>query len=288
MENAKKSSVKKVLSIVGNTILWLFVAFAIVITVIVFATNNSKSEDDSLSSIGGLAIVTISSDSMSKSPNSADYQAGGRLEGKKGFNKGALIFVNKLTDREKANLEVGDVITFDSGMDLNGDGVGNDINTHRIIEKYEVNDDFYFVTQGDHNDSPDGEFEATPTPHNTKSGGYIVPAASILGKWNGKKIGGVGNFLNFLKTRAGFFVVIILPLIAFFLYELIRFIIVVVSLKGNKSKGEMEAEIRQRVMEEILRAQQAKNNTSGDAYVAEPETPPAEEPKAEDGTDNQE
>ena len=280
MENTKKPSVKKVLSIVGNTLLWLFVAFAIVITVIVFATNNSKTEDDSLSSIGGLAIVTISSDSMSKSPNAADYQAGGRLEGKKGFKKGALIFVNKLTDAEKAQLEVGDVITFDSGMDLNGDGAGNDINTHRIIEKYEVNDTLYFVTQGDHNDSPDGEFEATPTPHNTKAGGYIVPAASVLGKWNGKKIGGVGNFLNFLKTRAGFFIVIILPLIAFFLYELVRFVFVVISLKGKKT----EDEIRMRVMEEILRAQQAGNNTS-DAPAApaapEPEAPPAstEEPK---------
>ena len=46
METTKKSpSVKKILSIVGNTVLWLFVAFAIVITVIVFATNNSKSDD---------------------------------------------------------------------------------------------------------------------------------------------------------------------------------------------------------------------------------------------------
>ena len=76
METTKKTSVKKVLSIVGNTVLWLFVAFAIVITVIVFASNNNKSEDNSLSSIGGLAIVTISSDSMSRSPKEEDYQSG--------------------------------------------------------------------------------------------------------------------------------------------------------------------------------------------------------------------
>ena len=253
METTKKSpSAKKILSIVGNSILWLFVAFAIVITVIVFATNSSKSDDRSLSSIGGLAMVTISSNSMDKSPNAADYAAGGRLEGKSGFKKGALIFVNKLTDAEIAELKVGDVITYDSGLDLNGDGVGNDINTHRIIEVHKFNDDYYFVTQGDHNDSPDGEYSADPTPHNTKAGGYIVPAASVLGKWNGKKIGGLGNFLAFLKTRTGFFVVIILPLIAFFLYELIRFVMVILSLRGKKT----EDEIRQRVMEEILRAQQ--------------------------------
>ncbi|MBR4769389.1 MAG: signal peptidase I [Clostridia bacterium] len=282
MEATKKSpSVKKILSIVGNTILWLFVAFAIVITVIVFATNNSKSDDASLSSIGGLAMVTISSDSMSKSPNAADYQAGGRLEGLKGFNKGALIFVNKLTDAEKNDLKVGDVITFDSMRDLNGDFISNDINTHRIVEIHEYNGERYYVTRGDHNPNADGVYSDEASGH--AASGYIVTSAMILGKWNGKKIGGLGNFLDFLKTRAGFFVVIILPLIAFFLYELIRFIMVIVSLKGKRT----EDEIRQRVMEELLRAQQGPTDAPVDTYVAEPEAP-AEEPKPEEGSENKE
>ena len=119
MENTKKTSVKKILSIVGNTILWLFVAFAIVITVIVFASNN-KSGDNSLPSIGGLAFVTIKTDSMDKSPNAADYAEGGRLYKKSGFKAGSLIFVDKLTDAEKFELQVGDVITF--SHDLDGDG----------------------------------------------------------------------------------------------------------------------------------------------------------------------
>ena len=272
METTKKSpSVKKILSIVGNTVLWLFVAFAIVITVIVFATNNSKSDDKSLSTIGGLAFVTISSDSMSKSPYAEDYQAGGRLEGKKGFNKGALIFVNVLTDAEKAELRVGDVITFDSLRDLNGDFISNDINTHRIIDVREDGGKRYYVTQGDHNVNPDGVYNASANGHAER--GYVVEDSMILGKWNGKKIGGVGSFLNFLKTRVGFFVVIILPLIAFFLYELIRFIMVIVSLKG-KSK---EEEIRQRLMEEILRAQQQEQKAPPSDDAAPGDAP--EDPK---------
>ena len=117
MEATKKSpSVKKILSIVGNTILWLFVAFAIVITVVVFATT-SKSGDDSLPTIGGLAFVSIKSDSM---------------KGKDGFKKGTLIFVNSLTDAEKKDLKVGDVITFT----FLKDGT-KDLNTHRIVEVHE-------------------------------------------------------------------------------------------------------------------------------------------------------
>ena len=283
METTKKPTVKKVLSIVGNTILWLFVAFAIVITVIVFASNNSKSEGNSLSSIGGLAFVTISSDSMSKSPNAADYQAGGRLEGKKGFNKGALIFVNKLTDAEKAELVVGDVITF--RVDLNSDGI-EELNTHRIVEIETDNAQRYFVTRGDHNPAPDGIYNPSSSGH--AESGYVVVSDMIEGKWNGNKIGGVGSILAYLQTRTGFFVVIILPLIAFFLYELIRFIYVILSLKGKKT----EDEIRMKVMEELLRAQQAQNAAPAaapaDAPAApaapaapEPEAPPAptEEPK---------
>ena len=284
MENTKKPTVKKVLSIVGNTILWLFVAFAIVITVIVFASNN-KSGDNSLPTIGGLAFVTIKSNSMDKSPNAADYAEGGRLEGKKGFKKGSLIFVNSLTDTEKVGLQVGDVITFT--QDLNGDGQ-LELNTHRIIERHELDGYVYYVTQGDHNSTPDGVYSETTTFHNddaAKPGGYVVLANNVLGKWNGHKIGGLGNFLAFLQTRAGFFVVIILPLIAFFLYEVIRFIMVVMSLKGKKT----EDEIRQRVMEEIIRAQQAENAApvpDAEAPAADAEAPapeaPAEEPTASD------
>ena len=262
METTKKSpSVKKILSIVGNTVLWLFVVFAILITVIVFASNTSNTDDNALSTIGGLAFVTISSDSM---------------EGKDGFKKGSLIFVNTLTDVEKKELEVGDVITFNSMRDLNGDGSGNDINTHRIVEKHEDNGSVFYVTKGDHNPAPDGVYSDTVSGH--ASSGYVVTGAMVLGKWNGNKMGGVGSFLAFLKTRVGFFVVIILPLIAFFLYELIRFIMVIVSLKGKKT----EDEIRQRVMEEILRAQQSGQASAAPADVPA-ETPaeaPAEEPKA--------
>ena len=285
MENTKKPSVKKVLSIVGNTILWLFVAFAIVITVIVFASNN-KSGDNSLPSIGGLAFVTIKTDSMDKSPNAADYQEGGRLYKKSGFKAGSLIFVNTLTDLEKDQLEVGDVITF--SHDLDGDGAA-ELNTHRIKEKYSYDGIVYFVTMGDHNPVADGVFNPITknNDYDEMPNGYVLKSADVLGKWNGKKIGGVGRALEFLQTRTGFFVVIILPLIAFFLFELVRFVMVVISLKGKKS----EDEIRQRVMEELLRAQQADNaNAANASYVEtpEPEAPPAEEPNSEEAPDEKE
>ena len=283
MENAKKSpSVKRILSIVGNTLLWLFVAFSIVITVIVFASNN-KSGDNSLPTIGGLAFVTIKTESMDKSPNAADYEEGGRLYGLKGFKKGSLIFVNALTSAEKFSLQVGDVITF--SHDLNGDGVA-DLNTHRIKEVHEKDGFVYYVTQGDHNLAPDGVYSETSANHNddtVKPDGYVVMANDVLGKWNGHKIGGIGSALAFLQTRTGFFVVIILPLIAFFLYELVRFIMVVFSLKGKKT----EDEIRQKVMEELLAAQMQANQQAPKAEEPPRAEPPKQDPPAEGGDPGQ-
>ena len=286
MEKTKKTTVKKVLSIVGNTVLWLFVAFAIVITVIVFAANN-KSGDNSLPSIGGLAFVTIKTDSMDKSPSPADYAEGGRLYKKSGFKAGSLIFVNTLTDLEKSQLEVGDVITF--SHDLDGDG-NAELNTHRIKEKYAYDDVTYFVTMGDHNPVADGVFNPInkTNDYDAMPNGYVLKSAEVLGKWNGHKIGGVGRALEFLQTRTGFFVVIILPLIAFFLFELVRFVMVVISLKGDKSKVDMEAEIRQRVMEELIRAQQQENASAAPAETYRPESPAADEPKTDDGEENKE
>ena len=283
MENAKKSpSVKRILSIVGNTLLWLFVAFSIVITVIVFASNN-KSGDNSLPSIGGLAFVTVKTNSMDKSPYAADYEEGGRLYGLKGFKSGSLIFVNTLTDTEKTQMQIGDVITF--SQDLDRDGF-LDLNTHRIVERYEDEGYVYYVTQGDHNTLPDGVYSETSPTHNddvARSGGYVVLANNVLGKWNGHKIGGLGSILSFLQTKTGFFVVIILPLIAFFLYELVRFIMVVFSLKGKKA----EDEIRQRVMEELLAAQMQTNQQAPKAEEPPQAEPPKQDPPAEGGDSGQ-
>lgn len=212
---------KKVLKIVGNVILWLFVLFAIFMTVLVFSSQANK---DGLPNIMGKSMVTIQSDSM-----------------KPTFKTGDLIIDKVLTNEEKAQMQVGDIITY--YVDLNGDG-NNELNTHRIVESYQKDGHTYYVTKGDNTET---------NPVNDKD---PVLSAYVLAKYTGTKLGGVGTVMNFLQTSTGFLVVVVLPLVLFFLFELYNFIAMVIRYKSKgKISAEQEDEIKKRAVEEYLRQQ---------------------------------
>ncbi len=209
------------LKITGNVILWLFVVFAIFVTVLVFSAQSNK---DGLSSIFGKSLLTIQSDSMSPT-----------------FKTGDLIIGKVLTTEEKLNCQAGDVITYYT--DLNGDG-NDEINTHRIVDVYDEGGYVYYVTKGD-NTVTNPVNDATP-----------VVYTKVLAKYTGQELGGVGTIINFLQTSTGFLVVIVIPLVVFFLFELYNFIAVVIKVKTKgRLTADQEEEIKQRAIEEYLRQQ---------------------------------
>ena len=216
---------KKVLSIILNTIIWIFVVFSLLITILVFSAQGSK---DGVPSIFGKSLITISTDSMEPV-----------------YEVGDLVFMQKLDDEEIENLKVGDIITFHAPIDINGDGIVGDINTHRI---YKI-DGNVFITKGDHNLIPDNEGDDK----------YTVHVSDVIGVCTEDgKIGGVGNVISFLRSSLGFFLCIVLPLILFFLYELYHFISILVTEKAKKNAGvsaESEEEIKRRAVEEYLAQQ---------------------------------
>ena len=216
---------KKILSIALNAIIWLFVAFSLLITILVFSAQGSK---DGVPSIFGKSLITISTDSM-----------------KPVYKAGDLVFMEKLDDAGKDALKPGDIITFRAPIDINGDDMINDINTHRI----ESIDGNVFVTKGDYNLVADNEGD---TP-------YTVHISDIIGKCTEDgKIGGLGNVISFLRSSLGFFLCIVLPLILFFLYELYNFISIIVSERAKKAAGAAavdEEEIKRRAVEEYLAKQ---------------------------------
>ena len=99
------------------------------------------------------------------------------------------IFVHR-----EDNLEVGDVITFDS---INEDTYGMDI-THRIVRKETLeNGSVVYRTKGDNN-----ELEDTA----------IVPFDNIFGKVI-VKITNLGSFRNFIIKPINMFLILLLPLL---------------------------------------------------------------------------
>lgn len=217
---------KKILSIALNTLIWLFVAFSLVITILVFSAQGSK---DGVPSIFGKSLITISTDSMEPT-----YEAGD------------LVFMEKLSDKEIANLQPGQIITFRAPIDINGDGVVGDINTHRI-EKVEGN---RFITKGDHNLIPDNEGDDPYTVHMSEVIGLCTEDG---------KLAGVGNVISFLRSSLGFFLCIVLPLILFFLYELYNFVSLIVTERAKRAVSGAaavdEEEIKRRAVEEYIAKQ---------------------------------
>ncbi len=231
-----KDSTKKTLNIIGNVVIWLFVAFAVFITILVFV---AQANSDGVPSIGGKVVINIVTDSMSPT-----------------MKEGDLILGEKLEDEQKHKLIVGDVITFYADLDGNGT---DEINTHRIVELIQDSDGTTvgYRTQGDNK-------ETNPVPD--KDG---VNAKDVICVWRDgdTKIGALGGFLSFLQTSLGFFLVIVLPLIAFFIYELIHFILTVNSVRaGNGGTAKISAAdeelIKQRAIAEFLAEQKKKEEES--------------------------
>jgi len=219
--------VKKGLKIAGNVFLWLFVIFAAVITIMVFA---GQKNTNGLPSLFGKTLITVQSNSMSPT-----------------FKKGDMIIDDELTVAEKKNLTIGDIITYN--VDLDGDGEKNEINTHKIIEVVPQGGYIYYRTQGDNkilNSTADKD---------------LVRSDLVLGKYDGTRLMGIGKVTDFLNTQTGFLLCIVLPLALFFLFEIYSFVSIIVMMKIKKTTPVVdEDEIKKKAIEEYLQQQKSDNN----------------------------
>lgn len=184
----------------------------------------SGEKNNGVSTLFGYIPLTVESDSMLPT-----------------FAKDDLIIVKEIDDISA--LQTGDVITFWTLID--GKKVKN---THRITDVININGNLSFTTKGDNNDVKDS---------------LNVYPADLIGKWNNFKLNGFGKVMNFLKTKTGFFICIIIPMVLFFLFELYKLIVVIVEIKRPAAAEIDEEEIKRRAIEEYIAEQQklaAENN----------------------------
>ena len=166
----------------------------------------------------GLMPMSVQTDSMSPT-----------------FKSGDMIIV-KQTDLY--DLKVDDVITFYTIIDSN-----RVKNSHRIVEIKEEDGVRSFITRGDNN-SIDDEIP--------------VYASDIIGRWTGFKLAGGGKALDFLRSKTGFFVCIVIPMALFFIFELYKFIAVLIETKKENAPQIDEEEIKKKAIEEYLAKERAE------------------------------
>ncbi|MCR4770749.1 MAG: signal peptidase I [Oscillospiraceae bacterium] len=123
------------------------------------------------------------------------------------FYSGDMIIIKKV---DPASLKVGDIITFHTIIENQ-----YVLNTHRIAVIDEENGYRRYTTKGDNNSVSDQ---------------HIIADGDIVGKYAGK-VSKLGKVMDFLSSSVGFLVVIVLPLLIFFIYQIYHLITVSMKLK---------------------------------------------------------
>ena len=167
------------------------------------------------------------------------------------FRSGDLILIRQC---DPAKLEQGDIISFHTI--INNEYT---INTHRISEIQEQNGLRSYVTKGDNNDIADVR---------------MISDGDIIGRYVGR-LPGFGKVVDFLSGTVGFLVVIVLPLLVFFIYQVYHLITVGVDLKKAVAVEAAQNQVSQQDADALL-AQAEKARAEAEAARAEAEAALAE------------
>ena len=168
------------------------------------------------------------------------------------FYAGDLIFIKKC---DTSALKEGDIITFHTIIE-------NEyaLNTHRIESITEENGIRSYVTKGDNNEISDM---------------HVISDGDIVGKYLGK-LSRFGKVMEFLSSSVGFLIVIVLPLLLFFIYQIYNLIMVGINLKKAMAveeatkKAAEEDEAAQKVKEaEAALAEAMRLKAEAEAKLAE-------------------
>ncbi len=222
MKKNKHAPKKNIFKLFMNVFFYLLI---IVLVAFSIANIQIKREND-IANLFGLGFLAVQSDSMEgTNPDS--------------FNQGDLVFVKLLSDEEKENLKVGDVITF---YDLSI----QEFNTHRIVD---VNpEERLMITKGDKATSND-----LPRSIDFALAIHVGTLPNI------------GNAIDYIQSPVGFALFVILPVLLIFVYEGIGLVRNIMALNREKYEEELKEkvseqarltelekeQIRQQVLEEL-------------------------------------
>lgn len=194
-----KETWKKIGKIAGD------VLFAIVIIFILFIaiTNlSAKNEKNGIPNIFGKGYLTVNSGSMDGNE-------------KDSFSTNDLIVVNLVAKNKSidvTNLKVGQIVTY-------YDGYEDKIISHRIVRITELNS---YIVKGDACE----DWDLTE-----------VRFDEVIAVYD-HQVKGLGKTMSWFGTPEGFFVVVVLPCILFLVYEVYKFVKVLLDYQKEKNSGD--------------------------------------------------
>ena len=179
----------KVIKKIGAAVVSLFIVVLILFSIIISISSITAKANNGVPDLFGYTPFSVQTNSMKPTIRKGDY-----------------IFVEKC---DAETLKVGDIVTYFTIID--GKRV---VNTHRIVNVYTTGDMIEYQTQGDNK-------ETNPEPDE-----MLLSPGDVIGKFTGTKIPVLGSVIDFLSTQLGFFLVILLPVLLFTIYQIYKLIAV--------------------------------------------------------------
>lgn len=200
--NNEKPAKKKSAKKVINTVVNVLLVVTIIIAAICTFVSFVTTSGNGVPSIFGLRLLSIQTKSM--------YPT---------FDAGDLIISVAIDD--PAELRPEDIITYWTIID--GERV---LNTHRITNIYDGGGYYIFETKGDGNDNVDP---------------LTVHESELIGQYK-FRIKGVGKFFDYLQTSTGFLLIVLIPVLIFFIFHLVQFFRVLFEYQNVKNRLKYEQE----------------------------------------------
>lgn len=235
----------KVLKKTGTIVISVLLWVIILVAALYAFTTMATRDNQNVSDIMGYTPLVVKSDSMAPT-----------------FRAGDLIFIKKC---DTSTLKEGDIICFHTIID-------NEyaLNTHRIKKIEESGDARSYTTLGDNNNG------VTDT--------HIISDGDIVGKYVGH-LQNAGKVMDFLSSSIGFLIVIVLPMLLFFIYQVYNLIMISIRLKKAVAvETAKEAALAQSQVAELEEAKRLREEA--EALRAKAEKELAEARKQQKQTDS--
>ena len=212
----------KVLKRIGAAVVDIVIVLLILFSVVISISSITAKANNGVPNVFGYTPFSVQTDSMKDTLNKGDY-----------------IFVEEC---DGESLEVGDIVTYFTL--INGERA---INTHRVVEVIKENGMISYRTQGDNK-------ETNPEPD-----AMLLSPGDVIGKYNGTRIPVLGTVIDYLSTQMGFFLVILLPVLLFTIYQIYKLVAVILyNQKVDMMNAATEAtsdEVKEAIIAEYLAKQ---------------------------------
>lgn len=220
----------KVLKRIGTIVISVLLWVVILVAALYAFTTMASRDNQNVANLFGYTPLAVQSDSMAPT-----------------FRAGDLIFIRTC---DPSALQEGDIICFHTI--INNEYA---LNTHRIQSIETVGDARSYTTIGDNNDGI--------------ADTHVISDGDIVGKYVGH-VTGLGRVMNFLSSSMGFLLVIVLPMLLFFIYQIYHLIMISINLKRAMAveSAREEETARMAAREADLKEQEQAKKAKNEAKAA--------------------